>query len=57
MKFMCPDCGRTEIIIGDSSPDCRMCRVPMIKATMDYTNLMMSPKFVLERFRKVVGKH
>lgn len=29
----------------------------MIKATMEYTNLLMSPKFVLDRFKRVVEKH
>jgi hypothetical protein len=57
MKCICPNCGRSEIVIGDPNPDCRFCHVPMLKPTMEYTGLMMSPNFVLKRFQKVVGKH
>lgn len=56
MKFACPKCGREEIVIGDPEPDCRFCRVPMLKPS-EYTGLMMSPKFAMDRFEKVVGMH
>ncbi len=57
MKCICPNCGRVEIIIGDPDPACRFCRVPMLKPTTDYTGLMMSPNFIIDRFQKVAGKH
>ena len=57
MKFACPNCGRAEIVIGDASPNCRFCRVPMLKPTIEYTGLMMSPNFIIDRFQKVIGKH
>lgn len=57
MKFACPKCGRPEIVIGDPKPNCRICGVPMIKATMEYTDLMLSPNFAIDRFERVVGTH
>lgn len=57
MKFACPKCGRAEVVIGDPNPKCRFCRAPMIKPTMEYAGLMMSPKFAMERFGRVVGRH
>lgn len=57
MRYLCPNCGRTEIVVGDPNPDCRACRVPMLKPTMEYTNLLMSPNIVLRRFKSTVEKH
>ncbi|MGC2698115.1 MAG: hypothetical protein WA738_20190 [Candidatus Angelobacter sp.] len=57
MKYLCPKCGRTEIVIGDASPNCRLCRVPMLKPTMQYTNLLMSPIIVMRRFKSTIEKH
>jgi hypothetical protein len=57
MKYLCPKCGRTEIAIGDSVPDCRFCRVLMLKPTMEYTDLLMSPNVVIRRFKGVIEKH
>jgi hypothetical protein len=57
MKYLCPNCGRTEIVIGDTSPQCRLCWVPMLKPTMEYTDLLMSPNIVLRRFKSTVEKH
>lgn len=56
MKFACPNCGREEIVIGDREPACLFCRVPMLKPA-EYTGLMMSPKFAMDRFERVVGTH
>ncbi len=57
MKYLCPQCGRTEIVIGDSLPDCLTCRVRMLKPTMEYTDLLMSPNIVIRRFKSTIEKH
>src|SRR6185312_5355589 len=57
MKFACPTCEVSEIIIGDASPLCMKCRVPMIRETEEYTDLWLTPNFVLRRFRSVIRKH
>jgi hypothetical protein len=57
MEFACPKCSVSEIIIGDTTPLCMKCRVPMVKATNEYTDLWLSPNFAIRRFRTVIGKH
>jgi hypothetical protein len=57
MKFACPKCGVTEIVIADDKPRCLRCRVPMIKAMAGYADLFMSPNIVIRRFETVMGKH
>jgi hypothetical protein len=57
MKYLCPKCGREEIVIGDAAPDCRLCRVPMLKPILEYTDLLMSPNVVLRRFKSTMEKH
>src|SRR5438270_330325 len=57
MKYLCPKCGREEIVIGDAVPDCRLCRVPMLKPILEYTDLLMSPNVVLRRFKSTMEKH
>jgi len=52
MEFMCPDCGRTEEIIGDRNPRCRFCRIEMI-AESDYAEVWMSPIFAIDRMRTI----
>ena len=44
-------------VIGDRAPVCLRCKVPLIKATQSYANLMMSPSFVIRRFETVIGTH
>jgi len=52
MKFLCPDCGREEEIIGDRSPRCRFCRVEMIPPS-GYSEWWISPCFAIDRMRKI----
>lgn len=56
MQFACPECGRSEEVIGDAAPLCRYCSGAMIKAT-DYKGILMSPKFVIDRMTKIVGTY
>src|SRR5260370_41112404 len=57
MKCICSNCGRSEIVISDSATVGLVCKATLLKATMEYTDLLMSPNFVIRRFRSVVGKH
>jgi hypothetical protein len=52
MKFLCPECGRDEEIIGDRHPRCRFCRVEMIPPS-DYRELWISPCFAIDRMRTI----
>jgi hypothetical protein len=58
MKFACPNCGRLEVIIGDKTPSCLYCLVPMVPPrAKGYTDLLMSPEFVIRRFERVIGTY
>ena len=54
MKFMCPECGRRDEIIGDAGPRCTRCGAPMLAATESYKGLLINPKFVIERMTRLV---
>jgi hypothetical protein len=59
MQYICVNCarGRPEEIIGDDSPKCLRCGNPMIRATLTYKGLWMSPSFVMHRMQKIIEKH
>jgi hypothetical protein len=57
MKYICPQCGRKEIVVGDQRPECLKCCTALAKATESYTGLWMSPAFVIERMNRVAEKH
>jgi hypothetical protein len=59
LKYICTGCsrGRAEEIIGDDSPKCSGCGKPMIRATLSYKGLWMSPSFVIHRMQKIVETH
>src|SRR5579859_6797127 len=57
MRFKCKVCGRDDEIIGDSSPHCLYCNVPLLRATESYAGLLMSPEIVLRRMKTLVEKH
>ncbi len=52
MKFLCPNCGREEEVIGDPKPPCRFCRVEMIPPS-NYSELWISPLFAIARMRTI----
>lgn len=56
MKFLCPNCGREEEVIGDRSPRCRFCLTKMIPPS-DYSELWISPLFAIKRMRTISETH
>jgi len=59
MLYICTNCprGRPEEIIGDDSPKCLRCGKPMIRATLSYKGLWLSPSFVMHRMQKIIETH
>src|SRR5438552_17266599 len=55
MLFICKYCQlRPEEIIGDDSPRCRRCGSGMVRATLSYRKLWMSPSIVIYRMQKII---
>jgi hypothetical protein len=58
MLFICNYCLRPpEEIIGDDSPKCLKCRRPMVRATLSYKGIWMSPNFVISRMLKIIATY
>ena len=57
MKFICPNCGTAEEVIGDNAPRCLICRASLLKAETGYAGLWMSPSIAIRRFEAVIGKY
>lgn len=59
MQYICANCRRgcPEEIIGDDSPKCLRCGKPMIRATLSYKGLWLSPSFVIHRMQKIIETH
>jgi hypothetical protein len=57
MKFVCPNCGRKDVVIGDSAPRCLFCRTPLVRATESYADVLMSPTVAIARFETVIGTY
>jgi DNA-directed RNA polymerase subunit RPC12/RpoP len=58
MQYICAHCGcRPEEIIGHNSPRCLRCGKPMVRATLSYKGLWMSPSFVIQRMQKIIETH
>src|SRR4051812_23860334 len=58
MKFACPNCGRSEEVIGDRYPSCLLCDVRMVAPRPEgYADLLMSPEYVVKRFERIIGTY
>ena len=57
MRFVCIQCRRRDIIIGDKAPMCLLCKVPLVRATESYSGIYMSLNFAIKRFESAVEKY
>lgn len=57
MEFKCLTCGRKEVIVGDVTPHCLSCGIPMVREITSYKNLWMSPRIVITRLKTIIEKH
>jgi hypothetical protein len=57
MRFICVQCGMKDNVIGDKTPLCQVCHIPLVKATDTYAGVYMSPSLAMRRFESAAEKH